>query len=63
MSDKLTFSEREQACQIWDLLEQKQSDLIGFDEFQAASEKIRRAINEAARVNRSGVEPEQNPFG
>jgi hypothetical protein len=62
MNDNLTPSEREQAREIWDLLKQKQDDLIGFNELESAPEKIRHAIAEAARVNRNGVEPEDNPF-
>ena len=62
MSDILTPAEREQARHIWDLLEQKQDDLLGLDEFDAAPEKIRLAITQAARTNQSGVEPEENPF-
>jgi hypothetical protein len=62
MSYNLTPSEREQARKIWDLLQLGSEDLIGLKELEAAPEKIRLAITRAARVNESGVEPEENPF-
>lgn len=56
----LTATEREQARQIWDLLERDERQ--SFEAYKAAPERVRAAIFEVAQSRRSSLEPEPNPF-
>ena len=57
----LTDAEREQARQIWDLLE-RGDGLQGFQALKTAPQNIRVAIFEVAESTKTGSEPEANPF-
>lgn len=66
MTIKLTALEREQARQIWDLLQNDDDDdddeFKGLQQLEAAPENVRVAIVEAAQINKNGSEPKENPF-
>lgn len=61
MTIPLTPSERHRAREIWHLM-QEDDDSKAVEALGAAPENVRAAIREAAKVDRIGAEPEENPF-